>query len=708
MKEKKLTLATASGSRRILAILLVIILACSFIAQLISSDFGKVKVSDIIIDAHGAELHLEQYVPAGVSDSDSLPAIVTIHGGGVPSGCMRGIAEELAKRGFVVVNVDAYGAGLSEQPPSDDGGQGVNGFNPFNTPQGVLDAVNYLRGLSFVDSTRVGIVGHSLGATRTSITALADCGYLTLNDQLVNVLADTFGVALAQDEILMSADELAAQYLNSDQMAYYETLKAEVTEKFNTRIKSITILGSDAALVYPQSVATVAGYEVTRSLQTNIAVINGLWDTAGRGEAQDLDSIKGGLYLSDSAMLDTWYALNDQEQSSSVLGGLFDISADSNAALAQAIEQRSARIVCLNEETHSKNFFSTQTTKDIVKVNEQMLEYNGGNLGQGNQPVSAEQSGSFIWRSIFNCFAMLAMIGLIFPVVSLLVKCNFFKECVGTKELTKANGYNKKTYWIFAAVIVIYTFIAIYFGNNKGVMRFPINHTWPLAGTAGNTILFILILAGCALALLVCYALIGKKTTGQTGLSPLLGGVKVKGVFKCLLMAAITLVVGYASLMLISYLFNQDYRLWMTTFGEMRVELWFIAARYALVFFPMYLLIGGVTNYTIRNDIATWKDTVINVVIGSLGVWLCCAVDILLCKFGDYSGTHFAAFTCSYSMLLYVPLTVVINRKLYNITKNIWTGAFVNAMFLAWSFTAAQTLSDAYFGQNFLSVFFGA
>ena len=105
---------------------------------------------------------------------------------------------------------------------------------------------------------------------------------------------------------------------------------------------------------------------------------------------------------------------------------------------------------------------------------------------------------------------------------------------------------------------------------------------WPLAGTAGNTILFILILAGCSLLLLICYALIGKKTSGQTGLSPLLGGVKVKGVLKCLLMAAITLAVGYASLMLISYLLNQDYRFWMTTFGEMRVELWFIAARYAL------------------------------------------------------------------------------------------------------------------------------
>lgn len=705
---KQLNLNTKEGCLKIIAILMVLILLCSFAANLISSNFGKVKVSNIVMDVRGAELSFDQYVPAGVSDADSLPAIVTIHGGGCPAGVMRGIAEELAKRGFVVVNLNAYGAGTSEQPISDDGGQGADGFFVFGGPQGVLDAVNYLRSLKFVDAERIGLVGHSLGSTRSMMAALADCVYLTLNDLLVNVLFETFGVELSEAEILEPANELAAKYLNADQLAYYEALKTETTEYYNTRIKSLTLLGCDPASVYPQMLVTVAGHEVSRSMQTNIAVINGLWDTAGRGETQNMEAVKTGLYMTEAALTETWYALDDQSQTSSAIGGLFDISADTEAALADAIAQRSARVICINEETHSKNFFSAATNTDIVKVNEQMLGYNGGNLGEGNSPVAAENASSALWRALLNCIAMLCMIGLIFPVVSLLVSCEFFKECVGTKELSKANGYNKKTYWVFAALIVAYTFYAIYMGNNKGVMRFPINHTWPLAGTAGNTILFILILAGCALAMLVIYSLLGKKSYGETGLAPLFGGVGIKGILKTALMALITLVIGYATLMMISYFFNQDYRFWMTSFGEMRFELWFIAARYALMFAPMYLLMGAVTNYTVRNDIAEWKDTAINVVIGSLGVWLCCAVDLLLCKFGNYTGTHFAAFTCSYSMLLYVPITVVISRKLYNITKNIWTGAFVNAMYLAWSFTASQTLSDAYFGQNFLSIFFGS
>jgi len=707
-KAKKFSLKTKAGCGRVIALCLVLILLCGFCAQLISSDGGKVKVSNIVMDVRGAELCFDQYIPAGTSDADSLPAVVVIHGGGCPAGVMRGIAEELAKRGFVVVNLNAYGAGLSEQPFSDDGGQGINGFNPFGGPQGVLDAVNYLRSLAFVDSERIGLVGHSLGSTRSMMTALADCQWLSLNDMLLNVLYETFGVELAEDEILLPADDLAAKYLNADQLAYFEAIKADTAEYYNTRIKSVTLLGCDPGSVLPATAVTVAGYEVSRSLQTNIAVINGLWDTNGRGEAQNMETVKLGLYMTEAAKTETWYALDDEAQSSSALGGLFSISAESDAALGEAVAARSARIICINEETHSKNFFSVQTAADIVKVNEQMLGYNGGNLGEGNVPIAAEKSSGFIWRSIFNCIAMFSMLCLIFPVVALLSQTEFFEECVGTKAPSMASSYNKKTYWIFSAVIVVYTFIAIYMGNNKGVMRFPINHTWPLAGTAGNTILFILILAGCSLAMLIVYSVLGKSKYGETGLVPMFGGVGIKGILKCLLMALITLVIGYATLMMSSYFFNQDYRLWMTSFGEMRMELWFIAARYALIFMPMYLLMGAVTNYTIRNDIAEWKDIVLNVVIASLGVWLCCAVDLLLCKFGNYTGTHFAAFTCSYSMLLYVPITVVISKKLYNITKNIWTGAFANALFLAWSFTAAQTLSDAYFGQNFLSVFFGS
>ena len=134
--------------------------------------------------------------------------------------------------------------------------------------------------------------------------------------------------------------------------------------------------------------------------------------------------------------------------------------------------------------------------------------------------------------------------------------------------------------------------------------------------------------------------------------------------------------------MVIEYLFAQDYRGWMTVFSDMKGEYWVIGLRYVVFIFPMYLIMGAAINFTVRNDIPQWKDTLITVITNSLGIWICCLINILLAK-TSYDGTLFSSFICSYQFLLCVPLTVYISRKLYNMTKNIWTGAALNSSLLS-------------------------
>ena len=114
------------------------------------------------IDARGAKLEGDLYYPAGVSDEDKLPAVIVVHGGGVNKGNYKSIAEELARREFVVFNINAYGTSGSEMPPYDEYDQGVDGYNSFGSSCGVLDVVEFLRTFQFVDQTRIGIAGHSL------------------------------------------------------------------------------------------------------------------------------------------------------------------------------------------------------------------------------------------------------------------------------------------------------------------------------------------------------------------------------------------------------------------------------------------------------------------------------------------------------------------------------------------------------------------
>ena len=127
-KQKRFSLKTKEGCQRLLGLFIIVILVCSLLARVVSTEGGKIKVEELTFDARRAALSAELYYPAGTSTQDSLPAVIVTPGGGCTYGVTRGIALEIARRGFVVLNVSAYGAGLSEMPPYDDNDMGVDEY----------------------------------------------------------------------------------------------------------------------------------------------------------------------------------------------------------------------------------------------------------------------------------------------------------------------------------------------------------------------------------------------------------------------------------------------------------------------------------------------------------------------------------------------------------------------------------------------------
>ena len=228
----KLTLQTKEGRKRLLAIMLCVIFVCSIIALAIQNDGGRIKVENVKFDSRGAIIDADLYYPYGTNDKSQLPAIAVNHGGGCSKGIIKGFAEELARRGYVVLAYSAYGSGLSEYPMYDENGEGIDGMS--GKAQGMLDAVDFLRNLHFVDKYKIGVTGHSMGGYASSWATVLDCGYYTLNDLMINYLVETFGLSFTEEEIKMDAEELAKQNLNDDQMvAYYQAL-AEKSEWYNT------------------------------------------------------------------------------------------------------------------------------------------------------------------------------------------------------------------------------------------------------------------------------------------------------------------------------------------------------------------------------------------------------------------------------------------------------------------------------------------
>jgi dienelactone hydrolase len=152
----------------VLAICLVILIAAVVIAWLVQRDFGRVEVTNATYDnVNGIPIRAKLLRPVEATGENPLPGVVYIHGYQNNRETSDPYAIELARRGFVVLEIDAIGRGNSGIPndPSDA---------DFDETYGGRTSLAYLKSLPFVDAGRVGMMGHSLGAEMAYIVALED------------------------------------------------------------------------------------------------------------------------------------------------------------------------------------------------------------------------------------------------------------------------------------------------------------------------------------------------------------------------------------------------------------------------------------------------------------------------------------------------------------------------------------------------------
>ena len=701
---KSLSLHSEQGCKRLLAICLAVILVFSCAAHLLTTDWGSVKIERVAFDARGAKIDAELYYPVGTTDEDKLPAVVVTHGAGCTFGVTRGIAEELARRGFVVLNVSAYGSGLSEFPERDECGMGEENYNARETPGGLWDALNFVRTLKFVDPERIGMTGHSQGSRRTSHAAQLDCGYLTLNDILINILYEQFDQSFTEDEITLDAYDLAAERLNADQMAFFESLAAEATEHYNTRLRAQLLIGGDGTMISPLQTVEVGGHEVQRNCQVNLGFVIGEYDTSYTDYVSRETTMES--YYTDTPLeQETWYVIDDTAKTSTSLGSIFDTSIEENEALQQAVANRQARIVSFNTETHARNHFSHPTATDVVKFFEQTLSYNCGELtDSATQPLDAHNI-IYIWREALNAIAMLGMLGMLLPLACLLMRSRFFAVCNNTAYLKNEAGLpkiGKTKFLVIGLCTLLIAFVSVYRANLLQGPFLPYYEFLPLFFNWWYSVAYLAFVALGALVLLVVFWYMDKKAGRPTPLAAANLKIGVLPVLKNVLLAVLLAAAGYASLCVIEYLFNEDFRFWQLAFIEMKVEYWFVALRYFIVLLPMLLIISTLTNYTMRRDIPEWLDTLFTVAVPTVGVGLCWLINYIVLHMG---GTAICNWNSSYSLLFMVPITTYLMRKLYKVSGSVWLPAITNALLVSWTMVSsigyntyvAQTAIDAFF-----------
>ncbi len=148
-----------------LAVALLLCLIGAMGASLIQSDFGRVEITDVVFRTDAGEYTGYLFVPDTATAENPAPAIVTSHGY-LNNREMQDINYvELARRGYAVFAQDAYNHGNSKVFENSKGSE-VQG-----STAGMVDAVEYLATLNFVDQSRIGVTGHSMGGGYSNATA---------------------------------------------------------------------------------------------------------------------------------------------------------------------------------------------------------------------------------------------------------------------------------------------------------------------------------------------------------------------------------------------------------------------------------------------------------------------------------------------------------------------------------------------------------
>lgn len=225
----------------------ILIFVFMFIASGFNSDWGKVDVKDVYYpNSEGGLLHAQLFVPKDASSSNPLPAILNMHGGSDYLQTVSNYSIELARRGYVVLSVDAYGSGWSDYidgSVATTSGQGKTATSSLKMDGGASLGIEQLLSYKFVDKDSIGLIGHSMGGTYIANAAL---------DYADNVRAIMpWGSGSFVDKMKSSNSEdykFNVGYINaaSDEMVYFATREETVNLLDNAELKKF--VGTDSTI----------------------------------------------------------------------------------------------------------------------------------------------------------------------------------------------------------------------------------------------------------------------------------------------------------------------------------------------------------------------------------------------------------------------------------------------------------------------------
>ncbi|MHC1692924.1 MAG: hypothetical protein AB9828_07850 [Sphaerochaetaceae bacterium] len=712
VKEKKFTLSTKKGSWRLFALLVAIMLLFALLSNVISTGFYSVQRSRVTFDVRGADVAVEIWRPVNVSSKDKLPAVMLSHGGSEMLGCTSLYAWELARRGFVVINENMNGAGMNGQPNIDESGFGTGTYSRAGAA-GHLDILNYVRTITYVDTSRISMWGHSQGNGTQGTALRLDGLYYTLNDRMLNILNSDYGIAITKEQISQNADDIAKKVLTPYQLGEYNQKKVEQKQVVDGYVHFARAAGANTKV-------KVAGIEVVRDAQCNFMPSIGAHESAGLKDPETNARYTSSFHLQKGEKLVVGGIYNVPDNTlgtnypTKYLGNIFDITVQNSPEFKEAVQHGTARFYNVPQTIHNGWLWGYAAVSQSIEFICQSLQYNCGELSDPTtQPISGSNMIVGYTTLVFTTLALFAMIGMLMCLCSILLKTEFFAPCAFERYAAKM-PYKSKNMWIWVAATTAVGFIGMWFCSLENfAFTTSINTMYKILPWEPAHIRIVFHAGGTALAGVLVFFLLSKLFKKNKPEEPVLATLQelhVKAgwsrVLKTFLLGFILFAAAYLSACFIDVFFETRFLHVDGSYEVMQAYNFGRMFRYFILFLPFCLVVSTLNNMVTIKGISEAKDTTINVLVTTLGMILFMGIGFLV-TYSEPGHAQIFSIHSMLSMIFIVPYVNYIYRKMFKLTGSVWAGAILVALFLAWRAAGYLCQRFMWYGNNEVAAFWG-
>lgn len=609
-----------SGKAKLwVAIALVLCLVSAIGAHLLQTSGGSVQVSELTLPgSDGAVLSGVLYKPDKASAENPLPLIITGHGSFNNKEMQDSFLIELSRRGFVVFAPDSYRHG--------DSSIHTEAMGEYTS---MVDAVEAMYGLNYINRTKVAVMGHSMGADQANNTA-----------------------------------------------RYYieQAAKGEGVQK----ISAVLTIGCDP----PYTSYATEGLSEATPVTVDYGVIEAKHDEwffkqedVGMDPARFLESANAKAFIGQIGE-----AVTDQVENGKIYEGT--IGGESYL-----------RVIYQSDEIHPMNHFSVASAASAVDFFYNAFGVPAGytEIAKTQQIWFFKEAfnllgliGIFLFLYPFS--RLLMNTGFFGEVVSQ----ELTPASNEPSSLRRKLGYS--AIWVVNTALPALLLIPVGFkliGRETFVPAvysrfFGEANTNELAGWS------VAVAAAILCVLLIYHFVICKKRNDP--MREWGARVAPRKFFKSLALAAVTVSAAYLIVFALHYIFGTDFRFWVLavkTFDSAKLVYALIYMPFFFLFYAVNsIAVNGITGGAVTKE---WQRLVLSCVSNTLGLAVLIYIQYSR-LIADGTVTFNAMRIVNlFPLLVLIPAATIISRQYFKATHNIYTGSFVFGMFYS-VVTCANTM----------------